>query len=71
MFVREFISRPALIQIVKATAATLPPVKMAAHVVTYVMPTRGDTAAHVPRDSRDTGVNSKSDHAEKSCWVTK
>ena len=71
MFLREGFTRPAPIQIVKVTAATLPPVKMAAHVVTFVMPTREDTTANVPRDSQDTGVNSKSDRAEKSCWVTK
>ena len=39
--------------------------------MTCVMPTREDTTAHVPLDSGDIGVNSKSDHAETSCWVTK
>ena len=58
-------------QIVKVTAVTLSSVEMAADVVTCVMPTREDTTAYVPRDSGDTDVNSKFDHAEKSCWVTK
>lgn len=71
LFHREFPNRPALIQIVIVTAATLPSVKMAANVVTCVMPTREDTTAHVRWDSGDTGVNSKSDHAETSCWATK
>ena len=73
LFHREFPSKLAPIQLVKIIAATPPPVKMEARVVTCVMSTKDDLSAHVLESLRDTSVKSHylPDHAKKSGFLTR
>lgn len=61
---RDFLNKHALIQAVKAIAVSPPPVKMVAHTVMCAMREKEDSIAHVFQASRDTDVNSQSDHVK-------
>ena len=73
LFRREFPNKFAPVQLVKVIAATPPPVKMEARVVTYAMSTKDDLSAHVPESSRDTSVKLHHllDHVKKSGFLTR
>ena len=68
---RVFLVRPALNHPVITSTVTQPPVKMAARAVRYVTSIKQDSTAPVLRASRDTDVNSHSDHSKKPWWPTK